>query len=166
MGVGIRYHTATSYYRVEAIAGVLMNVVSLMQTEVGFENFELRIESIAGHEKLSEEDRGRLETIDFQNSHPQRGTVVPEEPKSSTHGMRETDVKQDSEAKPKTKGGKSRRREQPKAGSKTGEKGRAEWKFAGRSCFGTLIPSMETKTHCYARTHKSNVKTLAKGKDY
>mmetsp|Transcript_4104 Transcript_4104/g.9242 ORF Transcript_4104/g.9242 Transcript_4104/m.9242 type:complete len:139 (-) Transcript_4104:30-446(-) len=54
----------------------------------------------------------------------------------------------------------------PKVGVKTGARGRVQWKFGGRTCYGTLLPSKETKTHCYARTHKGNVKTLAKGKDY
>ena len=31
---------------------------------------------------------------------------------------------------------------------------------------GTLLAARETATHCYARTHKGNVKTLAKGKPY
>ena len=29
-----------------------------------------------------------------------------------------------------------------------------------------ILPGQETKSHCYARTHKGNTKTLAKGKDY
>lgn len=44
--------------------------------------------------------------------------------------------------------------------------GRVAWKFGGATCFGDLIPNRETATHCYARTHKGNVKTLTKGKSY
>ena len=40
------------------------------------------------------------------------------------------------------------------------------WKFGGRTYYGTLIKSRETKTHCYARTHNGNIKTLTKGKSY
>ena len=56
--------------------------------------------------------------------------------------------------------------EQPAAGAKTGAKGRVGWRFGGSVCFGSLLPAQETKSHCYARTHKGNTKTLAKGKDY
>lgn len=44
--------------------------------------------------------------------------------------------------------------------------GRVAWKFGGATCFGDLLPNRETVTHCYARTHKGNVKTLTKGKSY
>ena len=57
-------------------------------------------------------------------------------------------------------------RSQPAVGSKSGAKGRVEWKWGGMVCSGVLLPSKETSTHCYAKTHKGNVKTLAKGKDY
>ena len=57
-------------------------------------------------------------------------------------------------------------KEQPKVGMKTLTKGNVAWKFGGHICFGILIASRETKTHCYARTHKGNIKTLTKGKDY
>ena len=169
--VGIRCHTATSYYHIKMIAGVLANIVSLMRSEEGYEeNFELTIDDIDGNEKISNEDRQKLETIletVFQQQDDlQKGTVVPEEISSE-----EIVAKQEPKAEPKSKSGGVRKssektRDQPKAGAKTGAKGKVEWKFGGRSCYGTLIPRMETKTHCYARTHKGNVKTLAKGKDY
>lgn len=44
--------------------------------------------------------------------------------------------------------------------------GKVAWKWGAHTCYGKLIKSRETKTHCYATTHKGNVKTLAKGKDY
>ena len=45
---------------------------------------------------------------------------------------------------------------------------RATWPgdLVGTCAFGVLIATRETKTHCYARTHKGNIKTLTKGKDY
>ena len=55
---------------------------------------------------------------------------------------------------------------QPKLGEKTMSKGNVAWRFGGHLCFGVLIATRETKTHCYARTHKGNIKTLTKGKDY
>jgi hypothetical protein len=161
--IGIRCHTATSYYRIEAIGGVLSNVVALMRSDESSDNFVLSVDQIDGSEKLTQEDRQTLESVlekVFQNPDLGGETALPEETKSSTqeHGA----AKQE----PKVKQEKAPSKDQPKAGSKTGAKGRVEWKFGGRTCYGTLIPRMETKTHCYARTHKGNVKTLAKGKDY
>ena len=45
-------------------------------------------------------------------------------------------------------------------------KGRVCWMFAGKQCYGTLLPARETASMCYARTHKGNVKTLTKGGAY
>ena len=44
--------------------------------------------------------------------------------------------------------------------------GKVAWKWGSHTCYGKLVKSRETKTHCYATTHKGNIKTLAKGKDY
>ena len=55
---------------------------------------------------------------------------------------------------------------QPEVGKKTKAKGKVTWKFGSYICHGILISSMETFTHCYARTHKGNVKTLKKGGTY
>jgi len=55
---------------------------------------------------------------------------------------------------------------QPDEGTKTMTKGRVAWRFGGSICYGSLLPKQETSTHCFARTHKGNTKTLAKGRDY
>ena len=55
------------------------------------------------------------------------------------------------------------KQDQPAAGQKTGTKGQVAWKFAGHTCYGILISRSETETHCYAKTHKGNTKTLTKG---
>ena len=57
----------------------------------------------------------------------------------------------------------TKRKEQPALGVKTGAKGQVAWKFAGNTCYGILISRSETETHCFAKTHKGNVKTLTKG---
>ena len=44
--------------------------------------------------------------------------------------------------------------------------GKVAWKWGSHTCYGKLVKSRETKAHCYATTHKGNIKTLAKGKDY
>jgi hypothetical protein len=38
------------------------------------------------------------------------------------------------------------------------------WKYGSGTYSGTLIPSMETKTHRYARTHNGKIKVLPKKK--
>tara|TARA_R100000234_G_scaffold44530_1_gene26531 strand:- start:335 stop:688 length:354 start_codon:yes stop_codon:yes gene_type:complete len=44
-------------------------------------------------------------------------------------------------------------------------KGRkVSWKYGGKTYYGTLIPSMETSTHRYARTHNGKIKSLPKKK--
>lgn len=55
---------------------------------------------------------------------------------------------------------------QPARGRRTGATGRVCWRFGGFLCYGALLPASETETQCFARTHKGNTKTLAKGKDY
>ena len=41
---------------------------------------------------------------------------------------------------------------------------KVSWKYGGKTYYGTLIPSMETKTHRYARTHNGKIKSLPKNK--
>lgn len=169
--VGIRCHTATSYYSIEAIEGVLSNVVALMRTDESMQDFQITVDDIVGNEKLAKGHRQVLEDaleIVFRQ--------IPEDPKLTVSSSAILDeakfltstavktVKNEVVSKPLTL--EPQKRDQPKSGAKTGAKGKVEWKFGGRFCYGTLIPKMESKTHCFARTHKGNVKTLAKGKAY
>ena len=55
---------------------------------------------------------------------------------------------------------------QPRLGEVSKSTGRVCWRFAGKLCFGTLLSAKETADTCYARTHKGNIKTLAKGGGY
>jgi len=41
---------------------------------------------------------------------------------------------------------------------------RVSWQYGGKTYHGDLIPSMETSTHRYARTHNGKVKSLPKNK--
>ena len=52
---------------------------------------------------------------------------------------------------------------QPAKGSVSRASGKVCWRFAGHLCYGKLLPAQESKTHCYARTHKGNTKVLTKG---
>jgi len=165
--IGIRSHTATSYYCMESIGVILSNIVSLMRTEDGFEDFKLTIDNIDGYEKLLKEDCDKLQFVlktAFQAQNGQEVRLVPEDTKTISPSM--SSVKQDLQGKVKNNKRDALKGDQPRTGVKTGMKGRVQWKFGGRSCYGALIPRMETGTHCYARTHKGNIKTLAKGKDY
>ena len=40
--------------------------------------------------------------------------------------------------------------------------GKVSWKYGSETYHGTLIPSKETKTHRYARTHNNKIKSLPK----
>ena len=42
---------------------------------------------------------------------------------------------------------------------------KVSWKYGKGTYSGELIPSMETKTHRYARTHNGKIKSLPKNKD-
>jgi hypothetical protein len=52
--------------------------------------------------------------------------------------------------------------ETPLAKKSKGRK--VSWKYGGKTYYGTLIPSMETSTHRYARTHNGKIKSLPKKK--
>ena len=41
---------------------------------------------------------------------------------------------------------------------------KVSWMYGGKTYSGDLIPSMETKTHRYARTHNGKIKSLPKKK--
>ena len=41
---------------------------------------------------------------------------------------------------------------------------KVSWKYGSGTYSGTLIPSMETETHRYARTHNGKIKSLPKNK--
>ena len=58
------------------------------------------------------------------------------------------------------------KKKQPPKGKVTKAKGKVCWTFAGHLCYGALLPNQESATHCYARTHKGNTKTLTKGGSY
>ena len=48
--------------------------------------------------------------------------------------------------------------------AESGLKKTVSWKYGKGTYSGTLIPSMETKTHRYARTHNGKIKSLPKKK--
>ncbi|VEU44540.1 unnamed protein product [Pseudo-nitzschia multistriata] len=166
--VGIRCHTATSYYHVGAVVDVLNNVVDLMVSDrnKSYTGFELSVDSIDGTKKLSPEDRAQLASV-LQGVSPNRDGPASKRTATPVGASEKAKKNASPRTGAKAKADKGARMgSQPSAGAKTNARGRVEWKFGGRTCYGTLLPSMETKTHCYARTQRGNTKTLAKGKDY
>jgi hypothetical protein len=160
--VGARSHTAKAFYKVSAIGSVLGSVVAFMlsQNNSKLPNDLLQVQNMEGHEKLSPSDRSSLQS--------ELDNISGQQSSSETHNVSTKMTKvDDKKVKGETEGkAKKAKMEQPILGSKSGAKGKVQWKFGGHTCYGTLLPSQETKTHCFARTHKGNTKTLAKGKDY
>lgn len=170
--VGTRSHNATSFYGFDVIGKILRAVVlHIPPAERGNLGREvLQVDRINGYQKLSEQDHVRLQNIltcalSDQKTLPKVKRpalrIHVQNPSSSTSQNVNLKVKKESS----TCADRSPS-QQPKLGCRSNIGGRVEWKFGGRLCYGTLLPSKETNTHCYARTHKGNIKTLAKGKDY
>ena len=106
----------------------------------------LRLEGIAGFEQLSGAEQAELREGEAA---PPQAAALPdvESTPAQTAALKEEEAEL----------------AQPAKGAVTRSKGKVCWRFAGHLCYGTLLPAHETKTHCYARTHKGNTKTLTKG---
>jgi len=158
--VGARSHTATSWYKADAFRAVLAGVLALVD---GGEQHDgiLAVESVEGSELLDDDDRERLRSIlaAGMRDASDKGSSLSTGGRSRG-GSSKKEVGRGDAPAPETSNAA------PEVGVKSGAKGRVQWKFGGHTCYGTLLPSKETKTHCFARTHKGNVKTLAKGKHY
>lgn len=170
--MGTRSHTATLFFRVDVVGRIITAVVRQIEGGDDVREGLLNVERVDGYERLKEEDRAKLQDVLSSCAVAEPKLVlettggVPMNGAKGSMALATPDVVE----KRKTKVGADEAVDvkipQPKLGQKSGGKGRVEWKFGGRLCYGTLLPSKETKTHCYARTHKGNVKTLAKGKGY
>ena len=146
--IGVRSHTATSWITLPECAHVLCPILRIVpdaerdrvQTLLGSDGVPPAIE---GYDDLGEEHaaavREALQCVYATSAAGGKGS------------------KAESGTPP-----------QSSLGSGDGKKltGRVAWKFGGATCYGTMIPSRETDTHCYATTHKGNVKTLKKGAQY
>jgi len=189
--VGVRSHSATSFYKIEqyvdgsgssafeqVIGWVLSRwraIMHLSPDQIARVNSTiLQIEHMEGSEDFKLVDRAKFESLfscissqflkapvalnapdicDMKRKE-ENHKVMPIEgpPKKDDHNLSVISL--------------SSKVKQPKLGVKVGAKGKVEWKFAGHTCKGHLKPARETKTHCFATTHKGNEKTLAKGKLY
>jgi len=187
---GTRSHTATNYYKAEAIQQIIQNLFCfplLATSSSEKEIFDLlSAEKIEGYEDLELKDQEYVDSVianlvqdiitSRQENKKRENRTQPETVESSNTVSSETideksenNEKEENTSSFETKKNKKKVKvemEQPEIGTKTKTKGKVQWKFGGYTCYGTLLPQKETLTHCYARTHKGNTKTLAKGKSY
>jgi hypothetical protein len=132
-------HNTTAHFKPAAVAAQLRQVFALAGRSV---------ESIEGFKLLSAEDARAL-----------RSGVPVRAPKPEPEPQLELEATPSQAVALKEEGAPA----QPAKGSVSRAKGKVCWRFAGHLCYGALLPAQESKTHCYARTHKGNTKTLTKG---
>merc|ERR1711865_943086 len=153
-----------SYYNMDAIGSVLGRIISLMMVSTnggGSDSsttpFLLTIDQIKGNEMLTHDDRKKVYSM-LKSMYEKSNKASDASPDGAptTGSCSKKPEQQLKTQQTKNKNKQQPEVEQPKAGAKSGAKGKVVWKFAGHKCYGTLLPIHETKTHCYARTHKGN----------
>ena len=134
-------HTTTAHYKPAAVAAPLRHVCELAGKAV---------ESLEGFALLSAADACALRDGATNATAPReaKAEAAPELEETPTTAAA---LAEEGELK------------QPALGKVERAKGKVCWRFAGHLCYGTLLAAQESKTHCYARTHKGNTKTLKKG---
>ena len=151
--IGLRAHTATAWVSLQQIASVLAPVMAVLPSQhvaaaasIFGQGEPTQLPLVEGFAKLSAEHQAAVKTALSPLFGAKQKVRTPTSPGPA--GL---------------VGGTP-----PKTVAADGRKnaGKVAWKFAGKTCFGELMPGRETSTHCYARTHKGNVKTLTKGKKY
>jgi len=156
--VGCRSHTTTSWVSLDALPELMTAVLEGVKEEKAVmplpKNFE-------GNNQLDTLQFKALETALLT-------TNALFAASQQIGGVKPAAVMKVKNAKPKSKkvNWANKIKEQPEIGKKTRTKGPVTWKFGSYLCHGTLLAQQETNTHCYARTHKGNVKTLKKGGTY
>lgn len=151
--LGMTSHTNTAWVQLSAVPKLLAPVLAITDQE-------LKPSELAGLDELSKAERAAVEAV-LRDAYAARPTLNPanaivakkEEAPGEEQKLHGSPVRTESPP-------------QPRLGEKTGAKGRVAWRFGGSVCFGSLLPAQETASHCFARTHKGNTKTLAKGKAY
>ena len=142
--LGTRSHTASNWYKASAFSSIVRLILPALEATT------LQAKDIDGYDNMDPTQQKALSSA--------------LEGISKTKELKRTRTKA-SKAKNQVKE-KINTADQPPAGSISRASGPVEWRWAAMVCSGNLIPSRETASHCYARTHKGNVKTLAKGKSY
>ncbi len=163
--LGCRSHSSTAWVSLEAFPALILPVLraandaSTAIDPANKANTKVP-RDIEGMEKLKDEQRVSLMSVLDRTD-----SELAESLSRDTVGATVSQSKTPKKKTPKKKG-LGDTSDQPKAGTKSNAKGPVTWKFGAYLCHGTLLPSRETKTHCYARTHKGNIKTLKKGGTY
>ena len=151
-------HTTTSHFKLAAGAALLAPVLAAVHPDDSAGRLAA-ISAFDGIEQLGSDERSFFEATllgsspaaSKASSASQGGEVSVDTTPSTTEAMTGAPKQHVDAAK------------QPAKGSVSGAKGRVCWRFGGSLCYGMLLPKQETRTHCYARTHKGNTKILTKG---
>lgn len=152
---GLRSHLSTLYLQLSEVPAILAPVFAVIPASEKASSIQ-----VEGLELLEKEDQDAVaQVIDDAIELSNQKQVQPPREKRSTAKVA---PKSKTKNVPKAEAVNT----QPTRGEKTQTSGKVAWRFGGHVCFGTLISRSETNTHCFARTHKGNTKTLAKGKDY
>eukprot|EP00548_Thalassiothrix_antarctica_P001701 CAMPEP_0194137646 /NCGR_PEP_ID=MMETSP0152-20130528/7510_1 /TAXON_ID=1049557 /ORGANISM="Thalassiothrix antarctica, Strain L6-D1" /LENGTH=434 /DNA_ID=CAMNT_0038834753 /DNA_START=104 /DNA_END=1408 /DNA_ORIENTATION=- len=186
---GTRSHTATNHYKMDAFTRIVQDIILFLSkskmTNDDFSNV-LNVKNFDGYDTLRPSDKERVGNVvtkilenhkNGKNEKDETTITTDPAPKSNEELLikeeENVSIKEETKRKssPPDKNKKITKVKQeqqsnPKVGTKSYSKGKVQWKFGGYTCYGTLLPQKETLTHCYARTHKGNIKTLAKGKNY
>lgn len=160
---GCRSHSTTSWISMEALPNVMLPVLSVMNVADNAANTNTMPRNMDGIEKLNEQQRNAMNEILNQTDELFKRSLEDTKKDTKQNVKVKVEKKEKKVKKVVVKGDVST---QPKIGIKTNAKGNCSWKFGAYLCHGSLLASKETKTHCYARTHKGNVKTLKKGGTY
>jgi len=181
---GTRSHTATNHYKVDEFQHILQNVLSFSapsKSEMQDISKLLSGNDLEGFEFLTSKDQEYVQSILIEivdnvkkgkdDKNEKQKQHLDSEKISRIISTREIVKDEESSSKKKDKVSSPKKevteeQEQPKIGTKMYTKGKVQWKFGAYICYGTLLSQKETLTHCYARTHKGNIKTLAKEKTY
>lgn len=156
--LSVSAHTTTSHFKLGVGAELLRPVLqaAFLESDQSAAQRRAAVDALEGIAMLSAEERGAFEVSALDGAGVSASASAKTEDADVVHETPSTSaVVQAAAQVPPTK--------QPPKGEVRRATGRVCWKFAGNQCFGSLLPKQETKTHCYARTHKGNTKVLTKG---
>lgn len=145
--IGVRSHTATSWIALPRCASVLAPVLQIVP-----DMERDRVQKLLGADGSAPAVEG---FSNLSDAHAETVRKALQDACSAT-GAR-TASKAESTTPPQSSQG---------SGDTKKLTGRVAWKFGGLTCYGRMIADRETSTHCYATTHKGNIKTLKKGSQH
>ena len=140
-------HTTTAHFKLAAGAALLRPVLVALGAPPN-------MDGVPGVDALESTDRQDIEETLRGDSRPKGSPPKVDPVVEATPSTTEALAVEE---------GSGEANRQPPKGRSTKTKGQVCWRFAGHLCYGQLLAAQETTTHCYARTHKGNTKTLTKG---